>query len=368
MKYYLIAGEASGDLHGSNLIKALKQQDPAANFRAWGGDRMEGQGAELVKHYRALAFMGFVEVLLNLRTILSNLRFCKQDIHRWQPDVLVLIDYPGFNMRIARWAKARGIKVVYYIAPQAWAWKQKRALALKRDVDRLLCILPFEKKFFAQYGLKADFVGHPLLDAIDKRPDFDRDFRFRELALQPGRKVIALLPGSRKQEIEAMLPVMLQATQDYDAQCVIAQAPSQEPHFYHKWMKGYSAQLVAGHTYDLLEIADAALVASGTATLETALFKVPEVVCYRGNLLSYWIARQLVRVKYISLVNLIMDRPVVKELIQHELTVPQLRLALGHCLSAAGRESITADYLQLIEKLGGAGASELAAKIIIEEA
>lgn len=368
MKYYLIAGEASGDLHGANLLKALKKRDPSAQFRAWGGDRMEGQGADLVKHYRDLAFMGFAEVLMNLRTILGNLRFCKEDITTWQPDVLVLIDYPGFNMRMAKWAKKRGIKVVYYIAPQAWAWKQKRALALQRDVDRLLCILPFEKDFFASFGLQADFVGHPLLDAIDRRPDFDRTFRFHELDLDPERKVIALLPGSRKQEIQAMLPIMLEATKDYNAQCVIAQAPSQEPAFYEKWLQGHPAKLVAGHTYDLLEIADAALVTSGTATLETALFKVPEVVCYRGNWLSYWIARQLVKVKYISLVNLIMDRPVVKELIQQELNQKQLKQALDLCLTNEGRKELLEEYDRLIEKLGGAGASDAAAQIILEEA
>ncbi len=370
MKYYLIAGEASGDLHGSNLMKALKEKDPQAVFRFWGGDLMEQQGERPVKHYRDLAFMGFVEVVANLKTILKNIAFCKQDIEQFKPDVLILIDYPGFNMRIAEFARQKGLKVIYYISPQVWAWKQNRVHKLKRDVDRMLCILPFEKEFYRDFDMEVDFVGHPLIDAIDRRADFDRAVRLKELGLKENKSVIALLPGSRKQEIQIMLPVMLKAAEKFtdSYQIAIAAAPSQELSFYKNIIGHLSyCSVVEGKTYDLLEVSEAALVTSGTATLETALFEVPEVVCYKGNWASYWIARQLVKVPYISLVNLIVDRELVKELIQGEMNPKRLEEELRYCLSKEGKERLKREYKELKIKLGGKGASAKAAHIIAEE-
>lgn len=366
MKYYIIAGEASGDLHGANLMKALLKEDPKAQFRFWGGERMAAVGGELRKHYRELAFMGFVEVAMNLRTILGNLKKCKGDIEQYQPDVLILVDYPGFNMRIAEFAKKQGIKVVYYISPQIWAWKQNRVHKLKRDVDRMLCILPFEKDFYARFGVKVDFVGHPLIDAIEGREAFSAEARKKEWGLDHGKAVIAVLPGSRKQEIQSMLPVMLKAGRRFkDHQLVLAAAPSQDRDFYHKVADLKNVAIVEGKTYDLLEIADAAMVTSGTATLETALFGVPEVVCYKGNWFSYWIARQLVKVEYISLVNLIAGKEVVKELIQADMNSRKLAMELQKCID--NKAYFDQEYQTLKEKLGGGGASAKAAQIIIEE-
>lgn len=367
MKYYVIAGEASGDLHGSNLIKALRKVDQEAQFRAWGGDRMAAEGAELVKHYRDLAFMGFVEVLMNLKTILGNLKFCKADIESYDPDVLILIDYPGFNMRIAEYARERGLKVIYYISPQIWAWKKNRGYKLKRDVDRMLCILPFEKEFYKFFDMEVDFVGHPLLDEISERQGFDPVARKEEMGLST-QKVIALLPGSRKQEISSMLPVMAKAATDFPGyQVVVAGAPSQSLEMYKEVLGSLDVKVVSGRTYDLLEISDAALVTSGTATLETALFGVPEVVCYKGNWLSYWIARMLVKVPYISLVNLIADREMVKELIQGEMNRDRLKEELKLVLDGNGSERLRKDYTDLKEILGGPGASDKAAQLIMEE-
>lgn len=366
MKYYVIAGEASGDLHGSNLIREIVIKDNAAKVRAWGGDEMETAGATIVKHYRELAFMGFIEVLLNLFTILRNIKFCKQDISGFKPDVLVLIDYPGFNMRIAEWAKKEGIKVVYYISPQIWAWKKGRVHKLKRDVDRMLVILPFESEFYGRYNMPVDYVGHPLLDAIDKLSDAEKVL---PKTLNSDKKIIALLPGSRKQEIAKMLSVMLKMVSVYpEYQFVVAGAPSQDESFYKSIMQGYAVPIVFGETYALLSHAHAALVTSGTATLETALFEVPEVVCYKGNPLSYIIARWLVDIKFISLVNLIADRELVRELIQGDLNVGQLKIELDKCLNSAHREKLIADYKMMKERLGGGGASEKAATIIVEEA
>lgn len=366
MKYYIIAGEASGDLHGSNLMKALIRQDKEAQFRFWGGDQMEKAGGELRKHYRDLAFMGFVEVAMNLRTIFGNLKNCKEDILSYQPDALILIDYPGFNMRIAAFAREQGIRVIYYISPQIWAWKQNRVHKIKRDVDRMLCILPFEEEFYQRFGVKVDFVGHPLLDAIHNRPDFNPLKRKDQLRLHPGKPVIALLPGSRKQEIKTMLPIMLRAARKFpDYQLALAAAPSQSVGFYHKIAKLKDVAIVEGRTYDLLEVSAAALVTSGTATLETALFDVPEVVCYKGNWLSYMIARQLVKVPYISLVNLIADREVVKELIQGDMNVKKVQTELQKCLTEP--ERFKRDYEELRHLLGDSGASQKAASIIMEE-
>jgi lipid-A-disaccharide synthase len=361
MKYYIIAGEASGDLHASNLIKELKKGDAAAEFRCWGGDLMAAQGAHLVKHYRDLAFMGFTEVLMNLRTILKNIEFCKKDIIEHTPDVLILVDYPGFNLRIAEFAKAAGIKVFYYISPQIWAWKQSRVHKIKRVVDKMFVILPFEKEFYQRFNYPVDFVGHPLLDAVASYSE-----QTEKLSVVTNKPIIALLPGSRKQEISVVLPLMLSMQKHYpNYQFVIAGAPSQTKAYYDTFIKGYDVEMVFNQTYQLLQKAHVALVTSGTATLETALFGVPEVVCYKGGAISYTIAKQLIKVKYISLVNLIMDKEIVKELIQNELNETNLKVELDKLLTPLTRNKIVADYADLKEKLGGAGASKKAATLML---
>jgi len=367
MKYYLIAGEASGDLHGANLMRALQQIDPKAEFRFWGGDRMEAVGGKLVKHYRDLAFMGFWEVVTNLRTILRNIDFCKRDITQFQPDVLIFIDYPGFNMRIAKWAKQRGIPTHYYISPQIWAWKENRIKAIKRDVDAMYVILPFEKDFYeGKHGYPVHFVGHPLLDAIAARKEVSEEVFKKENGLDQ-RPIIALLPGSRKQEIAKMLSVMLSVVGSYhEYQFVIAGAPSQEYDFYKQFIKEENVHFVSGKTYDLLAHSYAALVTSGTATLETALLNVPEVVCYRGNWISYQIAKRVISLKYISLVNLITDAPVVTELIQGDLCTRNLKTELNKLLDSDYREKLFKDYQALREKLGNEGASERTAQAIYD--
>lgn len=368
MKYYIIAGEASGDLHGSNLIKALKIQDPSAEIRCWGGDLMEQAGANLVKHYRDLAFMGFAEVVANLGTILKNISFCKQDIETFQPDALILIDYPGFNMRIAKWAKQKKIRTYYYISPQIWAWKENRIKAIKRDVDRMFVILPFEKDFYEKkHHYPVDFVGHPLIDAIQQRPRPEKKAILSEFNLDD-RPVVALLPGSRKQEISKMLEIMLGAAKNFPQyQFVIAGAPGQEASFYAEFRRKSDVAFVLNRTYDLLSIADAALVTSGTATLETALYKVPEVVCYRGGWISYQIAKRIITLKFISLVNLIMDREVVTELIQSDLNAKRLSSELAKLFDPENRQRILEDYDTLENKLGGAGASQQTAKLITSD-
>lgn len=366
MKYYIIAGEASGDLHGSNLMKALKKKDPAAEFRFWGGDLMAKQGGTLVKHYRDLAFMGFLEVARNLRTILNNIKFCKEDISSNRPDVLVLVDYPGFNLRIAKFAKELGIKVVYYISPQLWAWKEGRVEIIKKYVDEMMVILPFEEDFYKKHGVHSHFVGHPLLDAISTLEDLDvEDFK-RENGLNE-KEIIALLPGSRKQEVEKMLAVMLSVRPYFkEYQFVIAGAPSLPKEFYQNYADD-NVHFVSNKTYDLLRCSKAALVTSGTATLETALLNVPEVVCYRGSKISYAIAKRLVKnIRYISLVNLIMDREVVKELIQNELNTNNLVEELKKILATEKRGEVFRDYELLREKLGGKGASGNAADVIMK--
>ncbi len=366
MKYYLIAGEASGDLHGANLMRALQQIDPEGEFRFWGGDRMEAVGGKLIKHYRDLAFMGFWEVVTNLRTILRNIDFCKRDITQFQPDALIFIDYPGFNMRIAKWAKQRGIPTHYYISPQIWAWKENRIKAIKRDVDAMYVILPFEKDFYeGKHQYPVHFVGHPLLDAIAARKEVSEEIFKKENGLDE-RPIIALLPGSRKQEIAKMLSVMLSVVGSYHQyQFVIAGAPSQEYDFYKQFIKEENVHFVTGKTYDLLSHAHAALVTSGTATLETALFNVPEVVCYRGNWISYQIAKRVISLKYISLVNLIMDAPIVTELIQGELNTKNLKTELEKLLNPEHRAKLLKDYKILREKLGNEGASERTASLIV---
>ncbi|PTX41695.1 lipid-A-disaccharide synthase [Christiangramia gaetbulicola] len=365
MKYYIIAGEASGDLHASNLMKALKEVDANAEFRFWGGDLMQQQGGTLVKHYKELAFMGFSEVIMNLRTIFKNIKFCKEDISSFNPDVIIFIDYPGFNMRIAEWAKKEGFRTHYYISPQIWAWKENRIKKIKRDVDEMYVILPFEKDFYTEkHDFPVHFVGHPLLDAIDNRPPVDIESFKRNNGLD-SRPVIALLPGSRKQEIEKMLEVMLSVTSDYeDYQFVIAGAPSQDEEFYQTFMKKSNIKLIMNKTYDVLGISHAALVTSGTATLETALFKVPEVVCYKGSYISYHIAKRIINLDYISLVNLIMNREVVKELIQNEFNSKNLKIELKKILDEKTRKKIFGDYFELEQKLGGKGASKKTAELI----
>ena len=368
MKYYIIAGEASGDLHASNLMKALQQLDDQADFRFWGGDLMAEVGGTLVKHYRDLAFMGFAEVILNLGTIFKNIKHCKNDISKFKPDVIVFIDYPGFNFRIAKWAKAQGFKTHYYISPQIWAWKENRIKAIKRDIDEMYVILPFEKKFYEEkHYYPVHFVGHPLLDAIkDFKPKSLVDFKKNHQLLD--KPIIALLPGSRKQEISKMLHIMLSVVDDFpDYQFVIAGAPGLEAEFYERFNAKKRVSYVQNKTYDLLSVSTSALVTSGTATLETALFKVPEVVCYKGNFLSYHIAKRIINLDYISLVNLIMDKLVVKELIQHELKTEQLKTELQKILEAEHRKKLFLEYFELEQKLGGAGASKKTAELIFEK-
>ncbi len=366
MKYYIIAGEASGDLHGSNLIKYLQQKDPGCLIRAWGGDKMQAQGAILVKHINELAFMGFVEVAKNIRTILSNINFCKADILAFDPDAVIFIDYPGFNLRIARFCKASKIKTIYYISPQIWAWHQSRIKAIRRDIDKMLVILPFEKDFFARHNFEVDFVGHPLLDALSESQssESNEDFLTRNgLSTKP---IIALLPGSRKQEIVRMLPVMASIVAQYPHfQFVVAGTMAHTPDFYKQNMGNELLTVVFGETYSLLKNALAALVTSGTATLETALIGTPQVVCYKTGDFSYQIARRLVKLKYISLVNLIMDEKLVSELIQNELNPQRLARELDIIsLDENKRQLLAVKYDQLREKLGGKGASEKAASII----
>ncbi|MEY3738269.1 MAG: hypothetical protein RL544_1047 [Bacteroidota bacterium] len=362
MKYYIIAGEASGDLHGSNLIKEIKKLDPAASIKAWGGDLMQQAGASLVKHYRDLAFMGFLEVIKNLPTILQNIRFCKQDIDAWQPDILILVDYPGFNLRIAEWAKKQGLRVVYYIAPQVWAWKENRVKKMKLCIDKMFCILPFEKEYFKnKWNWDVTYVGHPLLQVIES-------FKSTTPLVTDNKKVIALLPGSRKQEIIKMLPIMLSVTPHFqDYTFMVAQAPGQDAPFYNRFLMGYAnVALVKNSTYDLLSVADAALVTSGTATLETALFKVPEVVCYKTSKFSYQIAKWLVKIKFISLVNLIMDKEIVQEIIQEKLTEQQLTAALRNITENEANRKEVMDNYQALHALLAAGGGDASAKVAKE--
>lgn len=368
MKYYIIAGEASGDLHGSNLVASIRQKDPGAKIRAWGGDKMRKNGANVVKNYHDMAFMGFVEVLMNLRTILKNINICKKDITEFNPDAIILIDYPGFNLKIAKWAKKKGFKVFYYISPQVWAWKRRRVYTIKKVVDKMLCILPFEKKFYDNYDVDCQFVGHPLLDEIAKVEPVDKKKFYKANRLNPKKEIIALLPGSRKQEVSRMLTVMLEVVKMFpNYQFVVACAPSL-PVSYYKKIIGEKAnvRLVLNRTYQLLQLSSAAVVTSGTATLETALLDVPEVVCYKANKVSYIIARHLAKVKYICLVNLIMDRLVVKELIQDDMTANGIRDELQSLLNSSKRQKkLLEEYEELKYVLGNAGASDRAAETII---
>ncbi len=367
MKYYLIAGEASGDLHGANLMKSIMNEDPKAEFRFWGGDLMTDVGGTIVKHYRELAFMGFVEVILNLFTILKNIKLCKQDIITYNPDVIIFIDYPGFNLRIAKWAKKNTFKTHYYISPQIWAWKEGRIKSIKKCIDAMYVILPFEKSFYEdKHNFPVHFVGHPLIDAIANHKQVMPDVFKKEYNLDD-RPIVAILPGSRKQEIRKMLEVMLSVVDEFpNYQFAIAGAPSQDPEFYAPFIKKEGVHLVMNRTYDLLSLSNAALVTSGTATLETALFKVPEVVCYKGNSISYQIAKRVINLDYISLVNLIMDKPVVTELIQGDFTTERLTKELAIIIDDYKRAVMFLDYYDLEKKLGGKGASDKTAQLIIE--
>ncbi len=371
MKYYIIAGEASGDLHASNLMKALKQEDENARFRYWGGDLMQAQGGELVKHYRETAFMGFVTVLKNLGKIRANFKLCKADLLRFQPDVLILVDYPGFNLRMAKFAKQHNIKIYYYISPKIWAWKESRVKKIKAYVDKMFTIFPFETEFYKKHNYAVNFVGNPLLDAIESRPNQNETFeRFTKANQLTAKPIIALLAGSRKQEIERILPVMLQVANRFpDYQFVVAAAPSITPEFYKQVAGNTDIAFVYGKTYDLLQQSSAALVTSGTATLETALLKIPQVICYitGGGKLLFAIGKKLLKVKYISLVNLIMNSEVVKELIQQYCTVNNIEKELNLLLKDNKyRNNMLHNYDLLQQKLGGAGASSRAAKMIVK--
>ncbi|WP_036380189.1 lipid-A-disaccharide synthase [Muricauda sp. MAR_2010_75] len=370
MKYYIIAGEASGDLHGSNLIKGLKKEDPSAIIRCWGGDLMQQAGGQLAKHYKDMAFMGFLEVIANIPTIFKNISFCKQDIKKFNPDAVIFIDFSGFNLRIAKWAKKNGFKTNYYISPQIWASREGRIKKIKRDIDAMYVILPFEKEFYEKkHGFPVQFVGHPLIDAIENTPIVDEATFRKENDLDAEKPIIALLPGSRRQEVQKMLDVMLSIKGDFPAyQFVIAGAPSLPDEFYFPFLKGDKVGYVSNKTYSLLKHSHAALVTSGTATLETALFEIPQVVCYKGNWISYQIAKRIITLDFISLVNLIMGKEVVKELIQNELTSKKLKKELFKIVAGKERERILEDYKILKKKLGGKGASQLAAQFIVENA
>lgn len=363
MKYFIIAGEASGDLHGANLINAIREQDTNAQFQFWGGDNMAAQAPGLLKHYKEVAIMGFVEVLMNVRTIFINLNTCKNQIEAYNPDVVVFIDYPGFNLRIAEFCKKKNIKTAYYISPKVWAWKESRAKKLERYIDKLLLIFPFEVDYFEKWKVNATFVGNPLLDAIDQ---FVPDAKFRTKHQLDNRNIIALMPGSRNQEINKILPMMIGSTLDYtDYQLVIAGAPGIDPQFYKPYLNE-RVSIVFNETYDLLSQSTAAVVCSGTATLETALFNVPQVCGYVANQLSYTIAMWLVKVKYISLVNLNLNRTCITELIQQEFSTQNLTKELNAILPNGNeRERMMSDYAELRKILGGVGASKKAANEII---
>jgi lipid-A-disaccharide synthase len=370
MKYYIIAGEASGDLHASRLIRAIKKNDPDAVFRAWGGDLMADEGAVLVKHYRDLAFMGFIEVAANIRTILSNMKYCKQDMLSFGPDLVILVDYPGFNIPIAKFAHQHKIKTAYYISPQVWAWKEGRVKTLRKVVNRMMVILPFEKDFYAAHDYEVTYVGHPLIEIIDGYILHNNNSSLKKnLGISRDKKIVALLPGSRRQEIEKKLPIMLKAAQGLDEiTFVIGQAPGISDDFINQFIDGYDVRMLKNDTYGLLSIADAAVVTSGTATLETALFGVPEVVCYKSSPISFSIAKRVIKIKFISLVNLIMNKEVVKELIQDEMNVENIRNVLSEILqNPEKRKMMLDDYRQLKEVLhAGGSASENAARVIME--
>jgi lipid-A-disaccharide synthase len=365
MKYYIIAGERSGDLHGSNLIKGIRKNDPDAQIRAWGGDMMQEAGAEIVKHYRDLAFMGFFEVVKNLPTILGFLFFCKKDIKNFQPDVVILIDYAGFNMRVAKFAKTNGFKTFYYISPKVWAWNQSRALKIKQFVDKMFVIFPFEKEFFQKFEYEVEYVGNPLFDAID---DFTPNPNFRKDARLGQKPIIALLPGSRKQEVETMLGLMMSQVYEFpDYQFVIGAVSNLPKELYARWQSIFPVKIVMDDAYNLLSVADAALVTSGTATLETALFNIPQVVCYKGGWAAYQVYKRVIRVPFVSLVNLIAGREVVKELLQNDLTKESLFTELSKItINQTTRQNQLDSYAEIRNILGEKGASERTGRLIVD--
>lgn len=369
-KFYIIAGEASGDLHAGNLMRAMLEINPDCNFRFWGGDEMKKHGGTCVKHIKELAFMGFVEVLMNIRTIAKNLKFCKEDILQYKPERLILVDYPGFNLRIAAWAHKQGIQVVYYISPQVWAWKQSRVHTIKKVVDEMYVILPFEQDFYKKFNFEVQYVGHPLLDAISnyqKKKVQQLDFHSQHQL--DSRPIIAVLPGSRRQEISKKLPIMLQALTDFNSyNIVIAGSPNLDLEFYEPYMaKNNNIYLIHGQTYDILSQASIAVVTSGTATLETALFEVPQVVCYVGSSISYHIAKFLIKIKFISLVNLIMNREIVKELIQSECTPENIKHELTKISNnEVIKNEMLQNYQELKKILGGGGASQKVAQYLLK--
>lgn len=367
MKYYIISGEASGDLHGSNLMKALFLEDKQAEIRFWGGDLMAAVGGTLVKHYKERAFMGFAEVITNLSTLLGFIKFCKEDIAQFNPDKIIFIDNSGFNLRIAKWAKAANFYTIYYISPQVWASRSGRVKDIKRDIDEMYVILPFVEDFYKKHNYKVTFVGHPLLDAIANRKQV-KELEFRKEHKLGEKPIIALLPGSRKQEIKKLLAIMLKMADKFkNYQFVIAGAPSQDYQFYQQFISQKNVKFVTNKTYDLLSISYAAIVTSGTATLETALFKVPEIVCYKTSWLSYQIGKRLINLKFISLVNLIMDKEVVKELIQNDFNEITLEQELHKILDDEIRTKMFLNYYDLERKLGGKGASQKTAKLIVKK-
>lgn len=373
MRYYIIAGEASGDLHGSNLIKGIRKIDTSAQIRCWGGDLMKEAGAELVKHYKEGAIMGFVEVVANLGKLAKNLNDCKNDIINYNPDVVVLIDYPGFNFRIAQFAKERGMRVFYYIAPKVWAWKEKRVHKLKKYVDRLFIIFPFEIEYFKKWGIDAIYRGNPLLDSVDNHRSADetKEAFQKRTGIGSAETTVALLAGSRRSEIKYLLPRMMQVAEKYPHyRFLLACAPSMEREFYESIIgkKCSNIKLLFGETYSILRHSDAAIINSGTASLEAALIGVPQVVCYGGNEISYQIAKRVVKLKYISLANLIMDKGLFKELIQHDCTPQKISQELDNLLdNCAYRKKMMADYRNVRDVLGGKGASEKVAGAMIEE-
>lgn len=374
MKYYLIVGEASGDLHASQLMVELKRQDPSASFRFFGGDLMKEVGGTLVRHYKDLAFMGFIPVLLNLPTILSNMRFCKRDIKEWNPDVVILVDYPGFNLKIAKYIKKNtSIPVYYYISPKIWAWKEYRIKNIRRDVDRMFSILPFEVDFYKQHNYEVQYIGNPTVDEVAQfRATYKESFAgfTSRVGLSSEKPIIALLAGSRKQEIKDNLPLMIRAADAYkDFQLVLAGAPGIAPDYYEEYIKGCDLKVVFDETYSILSHAHTALVTSGTATLETALFKVPQLVCYytpMGKLIAF-LRKHVLKVKYISLVNLIVDKLIIQELVADTMTLTHLNQELERLiLDKAYRAKMKADYDEMEHILGEVGAPQHAAKQMIE--
>ena len=362
-KIYIISGEASGDLHSANLVSELKKQNNFLEFRAWGGERLRNEGIIIDKDIKELAFMGFLEVLMNIRTIFKNIRSCKENLLNFKPDLLILVDYPGFNLRIAKWAKSKGIRVYYYISPQIWAWKESRIHLIKKTVERMYCILPFEKDFYMKHSLNVSYLGHPLLDEVNKFKILNNN----SLELQNKRPILAILPGSRKQEIERKLPLMIAASSQFPEYTVIvACAPNLDLAYYEKF-KTQEVLFVKNQTYNLLQNAELAIVTSGTATLEAALFEVPQVVCYKSSFISFWIAKKLIKIKFISLVNLIANKEIVRELIQQDCTASNIA---GELIKIKKGEKkaiqMNKDYTDLIELLGNEGASSRVAEDMLK--